>query len=144
MILKPLTVAFALLCPALCPAVNATLAQAQDAPRQTVTPAFRGAIPNIPGKSLVAVVVDYAPGGKSTSHRHAPSAFIYAHVLSGAVRSQVDDQPVKVYRAGEGWSENPGAHHRVSENASDTEPAKLLAVFVVDSNDSPLTTPDSK
>jgi len=142
--LKPLTVAFALLCPALCPAVYPTLAQAQDAPRQTVTPAFRGVIPNIPGKSLAAVIVDYPPGAKSTSHRHAPSAFIYAHVISGAVRSQVDDQPVKVYRAGEGWSENPGAHHRVSENASNTEPAKLLAVFVVDSNDAPLTIPDAR
>jgi len=145
MILKPLIVAFALLGPALCPAVFPALAQAQDAPpRQTVTPAFRGAIPNIPGKSLVAVIVDYAPGARSTSHRHAPSAFIYAHVIAGAVRSQVDDQPAKVYRAGEGWSENPGAHHRVSENASETEPAKLLAVFVVDSNDSPLTVPDAK
>src|SRR5215212_7031025 len=103
MILKPLIVAFALLGPALCPAVFPALAQAQDAPpRQTVTPAFRGAIPNIPGKSLVAVIVDYAPGAKSTSHRHAPSAFIYAHVIARAVRSQVDDQPAKVYRAGEG------------------------------------------
>ena len=142
--LKPLTVALALFAPALCPAVYANSAQAQDAPRQTVTPAFKGAIPNIPGKSLVAVVVDYPPGAKSTSHRHASSAFIYAHVLSGAVRSQVDDQPVKVYRAGEGWSENPGAHHRVSENASDTEPAKLLAVFVVDSSEGALTIPDAK
>jgi quercetin dioxygenase-like cupin family protein len=136
--LKSLAVAFALLGSALYPAL------AQDAPRQTVTPAFKGAIPNIPGKSLVAVVVNYPPGAKSTSHRHAPSAFIYAYVLSGAVRSQVDDQPVKVYQAGEGWSEIPGAHHRVSENASDTEPAKLLAVFVVDSNEAPLTIPEAK
>ena len=136
--LKLLATVLALLAPALCPA------WAQDAPRPTSAPAFKGAIPNIPGKSLIAVVVDYPPGGKSTSHRHAASAFIYAHVLSGAVRSQVDDQPVKVYKAGEGWHENPGAHHRVSENASATEPAKLLAVFVVDSNDAPLTTPDAK
>ena len=89
-------------------------------------------------------MVDYPPGGKSTSHRHAASAFIYAYVISGAVRSQVDDQPVKVYKAGEGWSENPGAHHRVSENASETEPAKLLAVFVVDSSEGTLTVPDAK
>jgi len=142
--LKPLAVAFTLFAPALCPALYPTLAQAQDTPRQTVTPAFKGAIPNIPGKSLVAVVVSYPPGAKSTSHRHAPSAFIYAYVISGAVRSQVDDQPVKVYQAGEGWSENPGAHHRVSENASATEPAKLLAVFVVDSSEGTLTTPDAK
>ena len=76
------------------------------------------------------------------SHRHAASAFIYAHVLSGAVRSQVNDEPVKVYHAGENWFEAPGSHHRVSENASATEPAKLLAIFVVDEDDHPLTTPD--
>ncbi len=140
MILKSLCAAFVLLAPALGPAS----AEAQDAPRSTATPAFKGAIPNIPGKSLIAVVVEYPPGGKSPSHHHAASAFIYAHVLAGAVRSQVDDQPVKVYRAGEGWSENPGAHHRVSENASATEPAKLLAVFVVDSSENTLTTPDPR
>ena len=109
---------------------------------ETVTPVFQQAIPNIPGKSLAALVVDYAPGGKSVSHRHAASAFIYAHVLSGAVRSQVNDEPVKVYHAGENWFEAPGSHHRVSENASATEPARLLAIFVVDEGDHPLTTPD--
>ena len=62
--------------------------------------------------------------------------------MSGAVRSQVDDEPVKVYQAGETWFEPPGAHHVISENASDSEPAKVLTVFVVDANDSPLTIPD--
>jgi hypothetical protein len=38
----------------------------------------------------------------------------------------------------------PGSHHRISENASDRDPASLLAVFVVDSNDKPLTIPDQK
>jgi quercetin dioxygenase-like cupin family protein len=109
---------------------------------ETVTLVFQQAISNIPGKSLAANVVDYAPGGKSVSHRHAASAFIYAHVLSGAVRSQVNDEPVKVYHAGENWFEAPGSHHRVSENASATESARLLAVIVVDEGDHPLTTPD--
>jgi quercetin dioxygenase-like cupin family protein len=108
----------------------------------TVTPAYRHEIPNVPGKSLVAVVVSYAPGAKSPPHRHAASAFITAYVLSGAIRSQVDDEPVRVYRAGESWSERPGAHHKVSENASTTEPAQLLAVFVVDTAERTLTTPD--
>jgi quercetin dioxygenase-like cupin family protein len=145
MTLKPLAAAFALLTPTLLSqALYPSLSQAQDAPRSTATPAFKSAIPNIAGKSLIAVVVDYPAGAKSPSHRHAGSAFIYAHVISGAVRSQVDDQPVKVYKAGEGWSENPGAHHRVSENASATEPAKLLAVFVLDSSETALTTPDPK
>jgi quercetin dioxygenase-like cupin family protein len=106
--------------------------------------AFERAIPNIEGKSMVAVIVSYPPGGRSAAHHHAPSAFIYAHVLSGAIRSQVDDEPAKVYRVGEGFYEAPGSHHRISENASDTHPASLLAVFVVDSKDTPLTIPDRK
>jgi quercetin dioxygenase-like cupin family protein len=111
---------------------------------EQVKPVFKHVIPNVHGKSMVAVVVRYAPGAKSPAHHHARSAFIYAYVLSGSIRSQVDDEPVKVYRTGEGFYEAPGAHHRVSENASDTEPASLLAVFVVDSNGGPLTTADQK
>lgn len=116
--------------------------RAQNA--EQVKPVFEHAIPNIPGKSMIAVVVTYPPGGKSPAHHHAPSAFIYAHVLSGAIRSQVDDQPAKVYQIGEDFYEVPGSHHRISENASDEEPASLLAVFVVDAKDKPLTTPDQK
>ena len=105
---------------------------------------FEHAIPNTEGKSMVAVVVTYPPGAKSPAHHHARSAFIYAHVLSGAIRSQVGDEPAKIYQAGEGFYELPGSHHGISENASDREPASLLAVFVVDSKDRPLTTPDKK
>ena len=79
----------------------------------------------------------------TAAHRHAGSAFIYAYVLSGAIRSQVDDEPARVYRAGEAWFENPGAHHRVSANASNTEPARLLAVFIVDAADQQLMIPDT-
>ena len=111
---------------------------------EQVKPVFEHVIPNIEGKSMVAVVVTYPAGGKSPAHHHAPSAFIYAHVLSGAIRSQVDDQPAKVYQVGEGFYEDPGSHHRISENASDKEPASLLAVFVVDSKDKSLTTPDTQ
>jgi quercetin dioxygenase-like cupin family protein len=105
---------------------------------------FEHVIPNTEGKSMVAVVVTYPPGAKSSAHHHARSALIYAHVLSGAIRSQVGDEPVKVYQAGEGFYELPGSHHGISENASDREPASLLAVFVVDSKDRPLTTPDKE
>lgn len=109
---------------------------------ETVTPKFEQQIPNIPGKSLVAVEVSYPPGGVSAPHHHAKSAFIMAYVLSGSIRSQVEGEPARIYRTGESWHEAPNAHHIVSENASKTEPAKLLAVFVVDSKDTPLTTPD--
>ena len=63
-------------------------------------------------------------------------------MLSGAIRSQVDDQPAKVYQVGEGFYELPGSHHRISEEASDRDPASLLAVVVVDSDDNPLVIPD--
>jgi quercetin dioxygenase-like cupin family protein len=110
---------------------------------EQVKPVFEHVLPNAPGKSMVAVVVSYPPGAKSAAHRHAPSAFVYAHVLSGSIRSRVDDQPAKVYAVGDGFYESPGAHHWISENASDTEPASLLAVFVIDSKDNVLTTPDA-
>lgn len=110
--------------------------------REQVKVVFEHALPNVEEKRMVAVVVSYPPGARSLPHRHAGSAFIYAHVLSGAIRSQVGDDPAQVYHAGEGFYEVPGSHHRISENASATEPASLLAVFVVDSKDDPLTTPD--
>jgi quercetin dioxygenase-like cupin family protein len=119
---------------------SAALAQSVE----QVKPVFEHVIPNTVGKSMVAVVVTYPPGAKSLAHHHAKSAFIYAHVLTGAIRSQVGDEPAKVYQVGEGFYEMPGSHHRISENASDKEPASLLVVFVVDSKDSLLTVPDRK
>ena len=86
--------------------------------------------------------VNYAPGQASAPHTHAKSAFIMAYVISGAIRSQVEGEPERVYHAGETGSEAPGAHHTISENASATEPAQLLAVFLVDTGDGPLTTDD--
>jgi quercetin dioxygenase-like cupin family protein len=93
---------------------------------------FEQLLPNLPGKTLTAVEVDYAPGAHSAPHRHAASAVVFAYVLSGVVRSQVEGGPVLVYCARESWFEPPGAHHVVSENASSTEPAGLLAVLVAD------------
>jgi quercetin dioxygenase-like cupin family protein len=113
-------------------------------PSETVTVAADKPIPNVPGKRLVSHVVDYPPGARSAPHRHAGSAFIYAYVVSGQIRSQVDDDPARVYRAGETWFESPGAHHRVSENASDTEPARLLAVLIVDIADKELVIPAAR
>jgi quercetin dioxygenase-like cupin family protein len=106
-----------------------------------VTMVYDHALPNVPGKSIKGVLVEYGPGGSSPGHLHPKSAFIYATVLEGEIKSQVNDGPVKVYRAGENFSENPGDRHSVSANASDTRPAKLLAVFVVDSGEKTLTTP---
>jgi quercetin dioxygenase-like cupin family protein len=128
---------------AACAALAFSLAgsvSAHDGDAETVTKKFEATIPNIPGKSLIAVEVDYAPGAASAPHTHAKSAFIYAYVISGAIESKVNDGETRIYRAGESWSEPPNASHPISRNASRTEPAKLLAVFVVDSSDKALTT----
>jgi quercetin dioxygenase-like cupin family protein len=118
-------------------------AEAQGARSETVTPKFDQAIPNIPGKSLVVLEVDYPPGTASPPHTHAKSAFIYAYVLSGEIQSRVNDGATRTYKAGESWSEPPNARHQISRNASKTKPATLLAVFVVNSDDKVLTTPTS-
>jgi len=96
-----------------------------------VKPVRAEKLPNVPGKTLTAVTVSYAPGGKSSAHRHAGSVFVY--VLTGAIRSENSATgPAKVYRAGETFFEPAGSEHLVSENASATEPVSLLAVFVAD------------
>jgi quercetin dioxygenase-like cupin family protein len=96
-----------------------------------VSPVLTTQLPNVPGKSLTAVVVRYAPGAASPSHHHAGSVFAY--VLSGVIRSQVSTGgSVKDYKAGENFFEPPGSDHLVSANASATEPASLLAIFVAD------------
>ena len=104
---------------------------------------FHQKLPNVPGKSMIAVIVTYDPGGKSPPHHHAGSAFIYAQVLSGSIRSKVDDAPALVYKAGENFYEAPGSKHSVSENASKNVPGSLLAVVVVDTDDNKLTVPDN-
>jgi quercetin dioxygenase-like cupin family protein len=113
-------------------------------PRSTATPIFERELPNVPGKSLLAVEVVYPPGGGSASHRHPASSFIYAYVVSGAIVSAVDEERPRVFRAGQSFYEAPGAHHRISRNASSTRPAKLLAVFIKDSGRAPLVLPDSR
>ncbi len=117
------------------------LAEAPKAKNAKVSLVYQHELPNVPGKSIKGVLVEYGPGGYSPAHTHARSAFIYATVLEGEIRSQLNDGPVTTYRAGQSFSELPGDRHRVSANASDTKPAKLLAVFVVDTSETELTTP---
>jgi quercetin dioxygenase-like cupin family protein len=84
--------------------------------------------------------VDFAPGAKARPHRHG-QAFVYAYVLKGAVRSALDDGAPTTYRAGDNWFEPPGARHPLTENASRTQAARLLVVFVANTGDA-LKTPD--
>ena len=127
---------------------GATLLSANVAAEETparaakISKIFDRELPNVPGKSMRAVLVEYGPGAASPSHRHPPSAFIYATVLEGEIRSKVNDDPEHVYKAGETWTEVPGDHHQVSANASATKPARLLAIFVVDTTEQEILIPD--
>src|SRR2546430_3807625 len=109
-----------------------------------VTLVYDHALSNVPGKSMKGVLVEYGPGVASTAHTHPKSAFIYATVLEGAIRTSVNNGPVVTYRTGQNFSEMPGDRHTLDENASKTEPAKLLAVFVVDTDEKQLLTPLEK
>ena len=120
---------------------GAALAEAPKGENAKVTVVYEHELPNVPGKSVKGVLVEYGPGGYSPGHTHPKSAFIYATVLEGAMRSQVNDGPVTTYKAGQNFSELPGDRHGVSANASKTKPCKLLAVFVVDTNETELTIP---
>lgn len=125
-------------------ATHAAAEPAAGAGKVRIAQVYQHPIPGVAGKSLKGVIVEYGPGGSSPPHTHAKSAIIYATVLEGAVRIKVNGGPVKIYHAGENWTEMPGDHHGVSANASETEPAKILAVFVVDDADKVLTIPDAK
>jgi quercetin dioxygenase-like cupin family protein len=120
-------------------------AQANEATglQETLTTLYSGDLPNVPGKSLIALEVAYPPGAATPPHTHPQSAFIYAYVLSGEIVSAVDDGEPLIYRPGDSWHEAPGAHHRVSRNASETEPARLLVIFVLDPGEQQMVIPDS-
>jgi quercetin dioxygenase-like cupin family protein len=86
---------------------------------------------DVPGKTMSVATITYPPGGKSQKHRHSGSVFTY--VLSGTIRSQNSATgPLQVYKAGTSFFEPPGSEHLVSENASTTEPATILVVFIAD------------
>ena len=104
----------------------ATLVAQND---ERVRKLFSGKLANVPGNTLTAEVVEYPPGGKSSVHHHAGSVFAY--VLTGSIRSQNSATgPARIYKAGESFFEPPGSDHLISENASASEPASMLAVHV--------------
>ena len=84
----------------------------------------------VPGKELTMETVEYAPGAKSPPHRHHAQVFVY--VLEGSVRMQVQDSPAVTLGPGGTFYESPDDLHVVSENASQTKPAKFLVVMVKD------------
>jgi len=115
-------------------------AHAHEAAAETVSPKFTQALPNVQGKTFTTLIVDFPPGAKAKPHRHG-EAFVYAYVLKGAVRSGLNDEAPRVYQTGDNWFEPPGVRHPLTENASRSQPARLLVVFVANTGD-PLKIPD--
>lgn len=109
-------------------------------PATVVKPLSCEALPNVPGKSITTVTVDFPPGAYTPAHRHPGS--VTAFVIRGAVRSQLAGGPPQTFGPGTTWFEPPGALHLFAENASATEPAQILAVFVADDNCGPLVIPE--
>ena len=95
-----------------------------------VEPIGSYALPNVPGKRVTIVRVFYGPGGFTRPHKHAGS--VTAYITKGEIRSQLGGGPVEVFKVGQSFFEPPGSTHMISANASNTEPAELVAVFVAD------------
>jgi quercetin dioxygenase-like cupin family protein len=100
------------------------------ASQDVVEPITSHALPNVPGKRVTVVRVYYGPGGFTPPHTHAGS--VTAYVTKGEIRSQLGGGPVETFKVGQSFFEPPGSTHLVSANASNTEPAELIAIFVAD------------
>jgi quercetin dioxygenase-like cupin family protein len=88
------------------------------------------ALQDMPGKRVTVVRVTYGPGGFTPPHRHGGT--VTAYITKGQIRSQLNDGPVETFDVGQTFFEPPGTIHRVSANASNTDWAELIAVFVAD------------
>jgi len=118
-----------------------TAPAAAPVPEESVAPLVSQALPGVAGKRFTAAIVTFPPGARAAPHRHG-SAFVYAYVLAGTVQSRLAGEPERTYRVGQGWTEQPGAHHLLTANASATLPARLLVTFV-SSDGEPLKTTDA-
>ena len=88
------------------------------------------ALTNVPGKKTIMLTVDYAPGQATVPHSHTGTAVAY--VLEGQITSRVNDEKAITYKAGQSFYEPAGSRHFESSNASQTQPANLLVVMVLD------------
>jgi quercetin dioxygenase-like cupin family protein len=107
-----------------------TQAAPGTAPAAPRPPVFKQDLPNVSldGWEVTVSWVDYAPGRVGAVHHHA--GFVLAYVLEGAVITKISGQgEEKRYETGQMFYEQPGATHEVSKNASQTQPARLLAMI---------------
>ena len=109
-------------------------------PRAQQQPIACEKLPNVPGKSITTLLVSFPPNAFTPRHRHPGS--VTAYVIKGTLRSQLNDGPIGTFGPGGTWFEPPGTVHSMVENASPTEPAEIMAIFVADSDCGPLTISD--
>ena len=95
-----------------------------------VTPLMSKDLTNLPGKEGLMIIVDYPPGSTDQIHRHNAHGFIY--VLEGSIVMQVRGGKEVTLTPGQTFYEGPDDVHVVGRNASKTEPAKFVVVFVKD------------
>lgn len=93
-----------------------------------VTPLMTKDLPEYPGKEVLMITVEHAPGGSSAIHRHNAYAFVY--VLEGSVIMQLKNGKQVTLTPGQPFYEGPDDVHLVDRNASSTEPAKFLVVLI--------------
>ena len=111
------------------------------APATPRPPVFKQDLPNVTldGWEVTVSHVDYPPGRVGAVHHHA--GFVLAYVLEGTVVTKISGQgEERTFGVGQMFYEQPGATHEVSRNASQTQPAKLLAMIFAKKG-STLTTP---
>jgi len=107
-------------------------ATAAAVPDPVVTALFTQQLKDIPGKEVLMITVDYAPGGADPVHRHDAHGFIY--VLEGSIVMGVKGGKEHTLKAGQTFYEGPDDLHTVGRNASKTKPAKFLVLLVKDKN----------
>jgi quercetin dioxygenase-like cupin family protein len=116
-----------------------TPADAAGRPVTSFHPLTCQKLPNVPGKSMTVALVEFPPNAYTPRHRHPGS--VMAFVVKGTLRSQLEGEPPETYTVGQTWFEPPGAVHLFAENASQTEPATILATFIADDDCGALTIP---
>jgi quercetin dioxygenase-like cupin family protein len=117
-------------------------ALAQQAAPTTVTTLMKQAMTDFPDREVIMITLDIPPGGGSPPHRH-PGHHIFGYVLEGTYKLKLDQGPETVLTKGQTFYEASGQLHAVSANASQTEPAKILAVIVAESG-KPITVPEKQ
>ncbi|HKA82191.1 MAG TPA: cupin domain-containing protein [Xanthobacteraceae bacterium] len=114
----------------------------QPAPATKVTAVMKESLPELPGREVIVITLDIPPGAASPPHRH-PGHHVFGYVLEGSYKIKVDQGPEQVLTKGQTFHEAPGQLHAVSANASQTEPAKVVAFLIVESG-KPITVPEKQ